>query len=413
MWESLLPSGSAIPGVTMHLKKESEFLKYLLSEDSRLPSNALVQQNARPATEMQGNDADGTAFRNRAEEDETENDTEEEEQREDLPPFNEEVTAVAEAIRNLNENCLMEEGDYGVVVHGMFSCANDSPWCTTNGTLRCADARDVFMTFRCSSKLIADLELQLALSSCLNASVVMPPSIRLRKHMNFSPDSEFRLFIENGRLVAVSQRCVDQIFERLATLQDDGLRRLGSKFCDFISKMLKAMQSTTVHAPQEVEDNRSSREWREHPTMMVDVIYEGGTLPVVLVGVTCYVSLAEAEKRSPGIQCNPHEEETPSDGHTKECTADNDAITLTAVEDGAALPIASLPFRLFRDLQGLRNRLDEHTCNKSPLVYVATSSDDLCGDGEKLFTPGLPLELRHPELFMNNELLQQVLGKLM
>jgi hypothetical protein len=407
-WYALLPTRYRVPTVELPLAhsqdatEASPFAKYLLSDDTRLPSHPLFRMTA-PKDE----DFDVLLTERDEARLQTADDTEalaaQEEPSVPPAPFTEEVAAVVRAIADLQDPTTRhEDADYGVVVGGAFGLADDANWSTLSGTVRCIDARDVFSVLRCSTKLQRDLTAQFELlrsrGGGSTAATAFRPSVRLSRFVEHHPGHCFRVFVENGTVLGVSQRAVDQVHEHLVMLTPSQHREQFNEIRRVVQRYLCGGMPNASAVTASIDA----------PCMLVDVIYEGGTLPVCVVGCTVVPSLALI-----GIATSAE-----SIAARREFGAASSVSQLTvAVND----PLA---FRLFRTYEGLRAfafgeataaRLGEGDVNKPrEEIAVARDHDDLTGDGKQFAGAGsLPVELAHPELFAMDQEMRDMLLRVM
>jgi len=93
-----------------------------------------------------------------------------------------------------------------------WSSPKDAKW-INEGTLKCQTAGDVFLLLKSSDFVSSDLELL--------SKQPLPIQLVLRKWANLHESQEFRCFVKDKRLVAVTQRHADQYFEHLPQEKDE------------------------------------------------------------------------------------------------------------------------------------------------------------------------------------------------
>lgn len=108
-----------------------------------------------------------------------------------------------------------------------WSAPVDSTWMLPDNTMRCLNANDVYMLLKSSDHINHDIELQ-----------PNPLVLVLREWFDLHPSSEFRCFVFEGRLVAISQRQThfyefleaqrSQLLTLLTSLVQSALERFGT-----------------------------------------------------------------------------------------------------------------------------------------------------------------------------------------
>ncbi|KAI5440996.1 hypothetical protein KIW84_010453 [Lathyrus oleraceus] len=103
-----------------------------------------------------------------------------------------------------------------------WSAPKDSAWISTSGTLRCTTFSEIALLFRASDSLVHDL--CHAYDSCHDKRTSRPQHffLALRKwYPSLKPDMEFRCFVQNQKLVGVSQREVTTFYPVLLEKKND------------------------------------------------------------------------------------------------------------------------------------------------------------------------------------------------
>ncbi|KAL5100790.1 hypothetical protein RYX36_005117 [Vicia faba] len=103
-----------------------------------------------------------------------------------------------------------------------WSAPKDSAWISTSGTLRCTNFSEIALLFRGSDSLVHDL--CHAYDSCDDKLMSRPHDffLALRKwYPSLKPDMEFRCFVQNKKLVGVSQREVTTFYPVLLEKKND------------------------------------------------------------------------------------------------------------------------------------------------------------------------------------------------
>jgi D123 len=101
-----------------------------------------------------------------------------------------------------------------------WSAPIDATWMTTSGSVRCTCANEVYLLLKASDRVMHDLKF--AYDQCADAcSSARPHVLALRQWYRLSPGMQFRMFVRDGALVAISQRELDVYFDFLASMVDE------------------------------------------------------------------------------------------------------------------------------------------------------------------------------------------------
>jgi hypothetical protein len=84
-----------------------------------------------------------------------------------------------------------------------WSAPKDATWISATNDMECRTPNDVYLLLKSSDFITHDLEQ--ALDGCVDQAEV-PYRLVLRKSFNLNPALEFRCFVRNKRLIAISQR---------------------------------------------------------------------------------------------------------------------------------------------------------------------------------------------------------------
>lgn len=206
-----------------------QFRAYLSADGVHLPIGAKVSNCMLTET-------DNAAANEWSSDDETDDDSDSDDKKlaETTPPlqfhFDDLTTAMEDAIAKLSDD------DAGVVPKLNWSAPKDAVW-INNGTMRCRSAGDVYLLLKSSDFCSYDAQHALLDNDNGNDVVgVVPPQpsadwpleLVLRKWCNLYPSQEFRCFVRDGELVAISQRqhsqhyphvCRDQYLYRSLLLE--------------------------------------------------------------------------------------------------------------------------------------------------------------------------------------------------
>ncbi|KAK3739092.1 hypothetical protein QZH41_006316 [Actinostola sp. cb2023] len=128
------------------------------------------------------------------------------------PEFNEIETKIREEISDLGGSVFPKLN---------WSAPKDASWITHDSTIKCKNANDVYLVLK-SSDIIAE-ELSNPFKQCEDSqgNVDMNYDLVLRKWMEVYPGMEFRCFVKNQELVAISQRDISSYYPFIKEHQED------------------------------------------------------------------------------------------------------------------------------------------------------------------------------------------------
>ena len=112
-----------------------------------------------------------------------------------------------------------------------WSAPKDATWIATTNDMECRNANDVYLLLKSSDFITHDLEQ--AFDGCEDTADV-PYHLVLRKSFNINPALEFRCFVRNRRIIAISQREMNY-FDFLF----DQRKSFKTKSQDFLEQHLK------------------------------------------------------------------------------------------------------------------------------------------------------------------------------
>nr|XP_043629511.1 cell division cycle protein 123 homolog [Erigeron canadensis]XP_043629512.1 cell division cycle protein 123 homolog [Erigeron canadensis] len=102
-----------------------------------------------------------------------------------------------------------------------WSSPKDSAWISPNGSLKCTSFSEIVLLLKSSDSLVHDL--CHAYDSCSDCSITRPTRffLALRKwYPDLHPEREFRCFVHNHKLIAISQREVTGFYPILTDKKD-------------------------------------------------------------------------------------------------------------------------------------------------------------------------------------------------
>ena len=85
-----------------------------------------------------------------------------------------------------------------------WSAPKDATWISATNDMECQTPNDIYLLLKGSDFITHDLEQ--AFDDCVDVPTTIPYHLVLRKAFNFNPALEFRCFVRNKKLLAVSQR---------------------------------------------------------------------------------------------------------------------------------------------------------------------------------------------------------------
>ena len=150
------------------------------------------------------------------------------EEEEDRPSFPEFSALVRDAIRSLGGQ---------VVCKLNWSAPRDATWVAMDNSLRCSDLAQVLLLLKSSQFVRHDLER--AFDHCQDEggdgdSVEFLPALVLRRWEEINPGHEFRCFVLNGRLCAVSQRDATTCYPHVRRERDSVVNDVRTFFREFV-----------------------------------------------------------------------------------------------------------------------------------------------------------------------------------
>ena len=111
-----------------------------------------------------------------------------------------------------------------------WSAPKDATWISATNDMECRTPNDIYLLLKSSDFISHDLEH--AFDGCVDQAEV-PYHLVLRKSFNLNPALEFRCFVRNKKLIAISQREMNY-FDFLFELQNSFKERI-SEFLDQLS----------------------------------------------------------------------------------------------------------------------------------------------------------------------------------
>lgn len=115
-----------------------------------------------------------------------------------------------------------------------WSAPQDATWIMTSRNMRCFSTSDLFLLLKSSDYVNHDL--YHAFNEVSSIGVELPkiePELILRKWAEINPAMEFRCFVRDRQLIAISQRDLNY-YTFLEELQDDLMEKIGVFYDDFL-----------------------------------------------------------------------------------------------------------------------------------------------------------------------------------
>lgn len=119
-----------------------------------------------------------------------------------------------------------------------WSAPKDATWISATNDMECRTPNDVYLLLKSSDFITHDLEQ--AFDGCVDQAEI-PYHLVLRKSFNLNPALEFRCFVRNKRLIAISQREMNY-FEFLFDLRDS----FKLKIQEFVERLAEFPESNFV-----------------------------------------------------------------------------------------------------------------------------------------------------------------------
>lgn len=124
----------------------------------------------------------------------------------------------AEHWRDLHDQIVATIKELGKAVPKLnWSAPKDATWIATTNDMECRSANDIYLLLKSSDFITHDLEH--ALEGCIDTAEI-PYHLVLRKSFVLNPSLEFRCFVRDRRLIAISQREMNH-FDFLSGLRED------------------------------------------------------------------------------------------------------------------------------------------------------------------------------------------------
>jgi hypothetical protein len=218
---------------------------------------------------------------------------------------------------------------------------------------------------RSSTKFTRDLRWQCA-------EPIARPHVTVRAWVDIESGVELRAFIERGRVIGITQRSVDQVFDHLALMDDNELAAWHDECERFLLDHVVAAVSASEAGG---EPTAAAAEWLAAPSLIVDFVHPGSvgaTLPIVVLGVRAVADLT--------VQVDAFGTPSPSAFTPRVHAASEDDVC-----------------RVFRNVAELRRWTDTRR------VRVARDGGDLFADHRLIGRGSMPLEFQDPGLLAQLE----------
>lgn len=184
-----------IPSKTISLPKE--FIDYLNADSIVLPGKPCTSSNA-------DDESDSEEWQNREEDPDLET--------AEAPEFNDVETKIKEAVSDLGGSVFPKLN---------WSAPKDASWITHNGTIRCKNSDDLYLLLKSSDIIAEELSNPFAHCEDNEGNTEVQYDLVLRKWMDIYPGMEFRCFVKDQELLAISQRDISSYYPFIKDNQDD------------------------------------------------------------------------------------------------------------------------------------------------------------------------------------------------
>ncbi|SCU71456.1 D123, putative [Trypanosoma equiperdum] len=429
-----------IPHRTLSLPKTSLFVRYLDSDDTRLPVHSLLNIVPQPAEdyetytgeddwEKKVDDAAGVVG--------------------DCggidgnpPRFDEMVQWVIDALKDI-EGCGGAASD-GVVLCGRWVVADDCSWVVPSRTPILHSPRDVFLAMRNSPKFLRDVHHQILSGDTSSAGMGSTVELTLAKAVGKNPANDFRVFVPyrlvraedtfrvtiwEGRVFAgVCQRSTDVCFPSLMSWD---LRTHSENYVHvlrhiegarLLERSIEADPYLRTFLLRKVEANEVEGAASPCSVLLlsVDVVFEGVSLPLYIVSakVRCF----KHDRLRDPLCVSPFIKEEDNNGSEEGVNAVGggvDGDRSDGIDTKEMLDDSVIFFRLFRDVNNWNFHVTlclhpdggevsgdvDKGVNIVPspqrdrrFFVIASERSDLVLTKEPILKRGMPLEFLRPEL---------------
>lgn len=138
-----------------------------------------------------------------------------------------------------------------------WSSPQDATWIVCNGTLQCTTVAEVLLLLKASDFIAHDLSH--AYDQCSENQHASPDVVlNLRQWSNLQPSMEFRCFIADGVMIAISQRNCGHFFQHLA--EEHTQERILDSICSFFREHVQSIFELSSFI-MDVYLDRSDRVW--------------------------------------------------------------------------------------------------------------------------------------------------------
>lgn len=146
---------------------------------------------------------------------------EDEEEQEEQPHFPDFSNQIRRALTNLGGQAFCKLN---------WSAPRDATWVAFGNSLRCSDLQQVYLLLKSSDFVRHDLVMPF--EGCSDAEEASPVkyALVLRKWTEINPGHEFRCFVRDGRLVAVTQRDGTNFYKHIKDQKDSVVSDISSFF---------------------------------------------------------------------------------------------------------------------------------------------------------------------------------------
>lgn len=148
------------------------------------------------------------------------------------------------AIKRAIDRWTISGAEGGVFPRLNWSSPLDAHWMGIGGSLRCTTVPEVLRFLEASDSVRADLE-QIAAFQASDKERSWKPRLALRKWHDFHSPNEFRCFVKDNRLIAVSQKDITNFWPFLVESRASNLQNLANFFHNTIKGAMEIENCTS------------------------------------------------------------------------------------------------------------------------------------------------------------------------
>lgn len=124
------------------------------------------------------------------------------------PVANEEPSELEPSFPEFSQRIQDTLDEYGAVfIKTNWSSPSDATWVAPTKTLKCRSLEEVYLLLKCSDRISSDLS---NVKNCTDRKLPVKSCLVLKQWRDINPCTEFRCFVINKELIAISQRDISQ-----------------------------------------------------------------------------------------------------------------------------------------------------------------------------------------------------------